>query len=68
MFAHSATSNSGAINLAFWRSANASGVTSSSTTHLTAMLASMTSVFTATKENFRGRLFPPFCQLPQVGS
>jgi hypothetical protein len=39
------TSNSGAINLAFWRSVSASGVPFSS--QLTAMLASMTSVFTA---------------------
>jgi hypothetical protein len=47
MFAHSATSNSGAISPACLRSISASGVLCSSTTHLTAMLASMTSVFTA---------------------
>ena len=40
MFVHSPTSNSGAINFAFWRSARASAVPSSSTTHLMAMLAS----------------------------
>src|SRR6516162_2655759 len=47
MFAHSATSNSGAINFALLLSASASGVPASSTTHLTAMLASITSVLTA---------------------
>jgi TPP-dependent 2-oxoacid decarboxylase len=36
VFAHSATSKSAAINLAFWRSTNASRVPYSSTTHLTA--------------------------------
>jgi hypothetical protein len=47
MFAHSATSNWGAINSALWRSAGASAAPSSSITHLTAMLASITNVFTA---------------------
>ena len=37
VFAHSSTSKSDAINLAFWRSTNASRVPSSSTTHLTAI-------------------------------
>ncbi len=46
-FADSAISNSGAINLALCLSARASGVPSSSTTHLSAMLASITKVLTA---------------------
>ncbi len=44
---HSATRSSGAISFARSRSLKACGVPSSSTTHLTAMLASITSVFTA---------------------
>ena len=47
IFAHSATRSSGAISFACRRSANAWSVPASSTTHLTAMLASMTRVFTA---------------------
>jgi hypothetical protein len=50
ILAHSAARSSGAISLERWRSANASPVPSSSTTHFTAMLASMTTVFTARRE------------------
>src|SRR6202041_697865 len=47
MLAHSATIRSGAIRLAFCRNASAKSVPSSSTTHLMAILASMTRVFNA---------------------
>src|SRR5258707_11604644 len=47
MLAHSATRSSGATSLLARKSANASVVPSSSTTHFTATLASITSVFTA---------------------
>ena len=47
MLAHSATIRSGAISLAFCRNASAKSVPSSSTTHLMAILASMTRVFNA---------------------
>src|ERR1700741_1948723 len=57
MFAHSAANNSGAISLARRRTANASDVPSSSTTHFTTTLASMTSVFTAPRV-LRGAIFP----------
>src|ERR1700677_1556145 len=47
MLAHSATIRSGAISLAFCRNASAKSVPSSSTTHLMAILASMTRGFNA---------------------
>ena len=47
MLAHSATRSSGATSLLARKSANASAVPGSSTTHFTATLASITSVFTA---------------------
>jgi hypothetical protein len=47
MLAHSTTIRSGAISLVFCRNASDKSVPSSSTTHLMAILASMTRVFNA---------------------
>ncbi len=61
IFAHSATRSSGAISFACRRSALPWSVPASSTTHLTAMLASMTRVFTARHRPSRRRTSGKVC-------